>query len=303
MSKHTTFKIGGSADFFVIVEQSEKLIELLKYLNEEGIDYFILGGGSNMLVRDEGFRGVVIKIQNKSCKIQDETLVVSGGHSTVDASQKSVQEGLVGFEWGVGVPGTIGGAVRGNAGAMGGEMKDVIEEVDVYRDGEIFILKNKEINFGYRDSIFKHNTDIIIQAKLKLKSGDKKLAIAKMMDAIKYRNTTQPKGYASTGCIFKNFKIASDFQTTTHPPKWMNSKPLIPQQFLDNHSIPAGWLVEQIGMKGQKIGQAQVSDRHGNFIVNLGGASASDVLQLIEKIKEKVYNKYGFELEEEIQII
>ena len=157
-------------------------------------------------------------------------------------------------------------------------------------------IKNIQINFGYRDSIFKHNTDIIIQAKLKLKYGEKKLAMAKMMEAIKYRNTTQPKGYASTGCIFKNFKITKEFQA-------LDSKFTIPQQFLDNQTIPAGWLVEQIGMKGHQIGRAQVSDRHGNFIVNLGDASASDVLQLIEKIKEKVYNKYKIELEEEIKII
>lgn len=296
LSKHTTFKIGGPADFFVTVDDTDKLVRLLKFLDGEGVSYFILGGGSNMLASDEGFRGVVVKIQDTHNKIQNETIEAGAGMPTVALAQATIQGGLTGFEWGVGVPGTIGGAVRGNAGAMGGEMKDVVEKVEVYKDGEVVIWSNEELQFGYRHSRLKDEGGVVLRVWLKLEKSDNKEGMRKTLEYLQYRNKTQPQGYASTGCIFKNYQIPRDKIQTI-------SKLQIPKEFLERGLISAGWLVEQVGMKGERVGNAMVSERHGNFVVNMGGATAADVLTLVEKIQAAVYDTYGIELKEEIQIL
>ena len=246
LSKHTTFKIGGPADFFVIVDSTDKLVELLNFLIGEGIEYFLIGGGSNMLVSDEGFLGVVIStINNKQITIEDEVVVVEAGATTALVAQESMRNNLTGFEWGVGVPGTIGGAVRGNAGATGSEIKDTLKKVEVYRDGEVIELDNKDCKFGYRNSIFKHNTDIILRVYLRLEKSQNKVNGEAREDALgykelmkialghlQYRNKTQPQGYSSTGCIFKNFTISG-------VAKLRNLN--IPKEFIDSGKIPAGW--------------------------------------------------------------
>ena len=305
LSKYTTFKIGGPADWFVIVEETEKLVELLRFLDSDGTPYFILGGGSNMLVRDEGFQGVVVQISNRKLEIINQNIVIAeSGCVTVDIAQRSIQANLTGFEWGVGIPGTIGGAVRGNAGAMDGEIKDVVEKVGVYRDGEVVALTNTECEFDYRDSIFKHNHDVILQVWLRFEKTASKEGIKKALENLQYRNKTQPQGYASTGCIFKNkeLKILNSKLINEFRNKYLLDDERV-EKFFEIGKISAGWLVEQSGMKGIQVGQAKVSERHGNFIVNLGGATAMDVLTLVEQIKEKVYNTCGIEIEEEIQIV
>ena len=312
LAKHTTFKIGGPADCLVIVEDVDKLVELLKYLDGEGTSYMILGGGSNMLAGDEGFRGVVIKMKISDFRIQNDLLIAEVGCSTVAMAQESIKAGLTGFEWGVGVPGTIGGAVRGNAGAMGGEMKNVVEKVEVYLDGEVVTLNHHECHFGYRESVFKHSKCVILRAYLCLQKNTENTENKKTLEPMKkaleflqYRNQTQPRGNASIGCIFKNIDLAGVYGEA-HRERLLqhfdaqNEKV---REFLHREKISAGWLIEQVGMKGLRVGLAQVSEKHGNFIVNLGGASAQDVLTLIAQIKEKVYDRLGIELEEEIQII
>lgn len=275
LSKHTTFKIGGPATYFVVVSKIESAIELFKFLDEYGEQYILIGGGSNMLVSDNGYSGVVINIQDNTIKIIKNSVRSSAGASTVALAQETIKAGLTGFEWGVGVPGTIGGAVRGNAGATGAEIKDTLKSVDVYRDGSIITLSNEECQFGYRDSVFKHNNDIVLYATFNLENKDNKDVARKALEVLMYRNKTQPKGYASTGCIFKN----------------------------PNKEQSAGKLIDEAGLKGKKIGNAQISEIHGNFIVNLGGATSSDVLLLIDEIKQKVYDTSGVNLEEEIKII
>jgi UDP-N-acetylmuramate dehydrogenase len=295
MNKHTTFKIGGQVDYFLTIGSMDSLVDALKFLDSEGVSYFILGGGSNMLVRDEGFRGVAIQIKDTRCEIQDTVVQCAAGCSTVEVAQKSIAAGLTGFEWGVGVPGTIGGAVRGNAGAMGGEMKDSVDRVEIYRDGEIVEITNAECEFGYRDSVFKHQSDIILRVYLRLKKTEDVSGMKQAMDNLMYRNKTQPQGYASIGCIFKNVEYRI----------WnLESRKIdLPDEFIKKGKVSAGWLIDQSGMKGVRVGNAQVSERHGNFIINLGGATAQDVLSLIEQVKEKVYDTTGVEIEEEIQII
>lgn len=313
MSKHTTFKIGGPAEFFVTVTETDKLIELLGWLDGEGVPYFVLGGGSNMLVRDEGFFGVVIEVKTHEARVKNQVLEAEAGCNMVAMAQLSIQNGLTDFEWGVGVPGTIGGAVRGNAGAMGREMKDCVASVTAYRDGEVATLSKADCAFGYRDSFFKHHQAIVLSVALQLTATAEKDGLKKAMEYLQYRNKTQPQGFASTGCIFKNYEVGSQ-ESRINPDKVgkelrENLLTRFPEDaekistFFEIGKISAGWLVEKSGMKGAQIGDAWVSDRHGNFVVNRGHATASDVLALIEQIKEKVYTATGIQIEEEIQII
>lgn len=300
MSKHTTFKIGGPARYFVSVDNTDNLVALLKLLDEQGIPYMILGGGSNMLVSDDGFDGVVIEVKARDIEIDGTEVKVDAGYPTVAVAQKTVQAGLTGFEWGVGVPGSIGGAVRGNAGAMGSEMKDNVSKIELYSDGEVYTLSNDECEFGYRTSTIKTGGGVALRVYLSLEPSEDQGGMKQALSYLQYRNTTQPQGYASTGCIFKNadMQIYKE-QLLEHFDE--NDEKV--QQFLTVGKISAGWLIEQVGMKGAKIGNAQVSDVHGNFVINLGDATAGDVLSLIEQIKTKVYTIYGIALEEEIQIV
>ena len=292
MSKHTTFKIGGPAQLFVIVDDTDKLIELLKFLDDEGIERFILGGGSNMLADDDEYSGVVININSKKTEVTDTGIIADAGCSTVAIANLSMKEGFIGFEWGVGVPGTIGGAVRGNAGAMGGEMSGNIEKIEAYINGEAVELRNIDCDFHYRHSMFKDSGAVVLRVHLKLEKSENKDGMKKALEYLQYRAKTQPQGFASTGCIFKNFEIGNTK---------LNFE--VPEEFRKKGIISAGWLIDQAGMKGAQKGQAKVSDAHGNFVINLGGATASDVLTLIDEIKEKVYNKFGISLTEEIQLI
>jgi UDP-N-acetylmuramate dehydrogenase len=310
LAKHTTFKIGGPAQFFITILETERLVALLQFLQGEGIPYSIIGGGSNMLASDEGFQGVVIQIKTQKSQVllspesNTAQLFAEAGCATVAIAQLSMQHALTGFEWGVGVPGTIGGAVRGNAGAMGSEMKDNVQSVSVFRDGEVIELTNSDCLFGYRDSLFKHNSDVILSTVISLQKAHTGGTMKQALEYLHYRNKTQPQGFASTGCIFKNI------ETTKISPKvkdaLLHAFPEDAQkieQFFVTGKISAGWLIEKSDMKGFDCGQAKVSETHGNFVVNAGGATAHDVLSLIEQIKEKVYAKTNIPIEEEIQII
>jgi UDP-N-acetylmuramate dehydrogenase len=303
LKKHTTFKIGGPADYFVIVDNTDKLIELLQYINEEGLDYFILGGGSNILASDEGYRGVIIKLQNKDIKIEDDMIISDGGSDVVATARFAAENDLSGMEWGICLPGTIGGAVRGNAAYGGVAIADVLEKVEVYRNGEVLEIDNNECDFSNKDSIFKHNSDIILRVWLKLKKmeteEEKKNSKQTMMDQIQYRASSQPGGF-SAGCAFKNYVVNEEEKEKLK--KIVKEERIL--NILENYNkIPVGWLVDAVGMKGKKIGGAMVSDQHGNFIMNVDNATAQDVLDLIEEIKNKVYNEFGVEIEEEVQVI
>ncbi len=294
LSRYTTFKIGGPVKFLIPVRSVEELQEALKIAHKAHLDYFVFGGASNMLVADEGYRGIAIKMEMNSHSVVDEMVMADAGMITAALTRATIDAGLTGFEWGIGVPGTIGGAVRGNAGAFGGEMRDVVESVNALIDGEIVELSNKECKFGYRHSIFKENGGIVLGVTLRLKMDEERGGAKKMIEFLKQRNETQPKGSASSGCIFKNF----EFEEVK--PQWEG---VIPDNFLAAKRISAGWLIEHAGLKGTKVGGAQVSDVHGNFTTSDGSATAADVRALIEKIKAGVAEKFGIDLQEEIQYI
>lgn len=299
LAKKTTFKIGGPVQYFVTVDTVENAVALFHYLDGSGTPYFVFGGGSNMLVPDEGFDGVAVKIADKRYTVEGVTMTVAAGMTTVEMAQVSIKEGLTGFEWGVGVPGTIGGAVRGNAGAMGSDMSRCVVSVDAYVNGSVETFSHEQCLFTYRESIFKKNGGIVLRVTLGLKKADNTNGMKEALAYLQYRNKTQPQGFASTGCIFKNADMNENKEALL---KHFGEQDEKVQQFLAVGKISAGWLVEQAGMKGVQVGNAKVSETHGNFIVNLGGATAEDVHTLIESIKAKVYDTYGIALEEEIQV-
>jgi len=184
-------------------------------------------------------------------------------------------------------------------------MKDNVHEVDAYKDGEVVTYSNSECAFGYRDSVFKHGGGIILKTRLKLRTTDSQELMQKAISYLQYRNKTQPQGYASTGCIFKNMDVSEETGKENRETllEHFSADDDVVAKFLEIGKLSAGWLVEQVGMKGERRGNAEVSERHGNFVVNMGNAAASDVRALIEDIKTKVYDTYGLSLEEEIQIV
>ncbi|MEK7532716.1 MAG: UDP-N-acetylmuramate dehydrogenase [Patescibacteria group bacterium] len=295
LGSYTTFKIGGPAKYFVSVKSVDELKQAIALALKHSLNYFVFGGGSNMLVADDGFDGMAIKIEMNASSAVDDHIIADAGMVTAALARASIDAGLTGFEWGIGVPGTAGGAVRGNAGAFGGEMKEVVESVDALVDGEVRTFSNAECKFRYRHSIFKENGGIVLGVTLKLKYDEERNGLKKMMEYLDRRNKTQPKGAASTGCIFKNYEFDEPDSS------WKDKN--IPEEFLTKKRISAGWLIEQAGMKGEKEGAAVVSDVHGNFVLNTGGATAADVKRLIERVKSAVAEKFGINLEEEIQYI
>lgn len=291
LAKYTTFKIGGPAKYFVIVEEKEKMVELLNYLMGEGIDYFVLGGGSNLLLSDEGIDAVVINPKFNKIEVSGNVIVVEAAALLSQLVSISTQNSLSGMGWSEGIPGTIGGAVRGNAGAMGFHTATNVTKVEIWRDGEVLQLDHDDCGFGYRDSIFKHNKDVVLQVWLEFEPAEKAELIKEIQYNISCR-TGQPKGY-SAGCFFKN----------VHLENWPGDTSQLPELFIKRGIVPVGWLVEQVGMKGKKRGDAQVGVEHCNFILNLGKAKAVDIKNLVDEIKQKVYDKFGVEIEEEVQIV
>ena len=303
LAGHTTFKIGGPARYFFVAENAEEIKKAVRAAKEFNLHYFILGGGSNVLVSDKGFNGLIIKIQNSKFKIQNSKIIYAeAGMSLGKLVEYSVSKGLTGLEWAAGIPGTIGGAICGNAGAFGKSISETIIGVQALACSEKDNIKikkyiNKDLKFGYRDSIFKHKKNLIIlSAEFKLKKGDKKKNREITAEYLEQRRESQPLEYPSAGSVFKNLKFEIENL------KLLNKYPQL-KKFSKHGMIPAGWLIEECGLAGKKIGRAMVSEKHANFIVNLGKAKAEDVVILISLIKQKIRNKFGIQLQEEIEYI
>ncbi|MFA6547494.1 MAG: UDP-N-acetylmuramate dehydrogenase [Candidatus Magasanikbacteria bacterium] len=291
-SRLTTFDIGGPAQYLVRVADSKKLVDLLTYLNGEGVGYFIIGGGSNLLMPDNGLEGVTIKIQTTKIELVDHTIVAEAGVQLGALVNLASKNNLTGLEWAVGIPGTVGGAVRGNAGAMGLDISNTISKVEIWRDGEVLTLSSKDCGFNYRESFFKSNKDIILRAWFELQPGDKKEIMEKTQAYMKQRTGRFPR-YPSAGSFFKNIKLD----------KWPGDIKELPELFQTRGAVPIGWIVEQLDLKGLTVGGAKISEEHGNFLVNFQEATQADILKLVEIMKEKAYNKFKVELEPEVEII
>lgn len=280
MSKHTSFKIGGPADFFIKINTLDELKEILELCKINKIALTLIGNGSNLLILDEGIRGIVIKLELKQIQfnnIDNEKIevVADSGVQLGLLAQKLLKDEISGFEELSGIPGTIGGAIIMNAGAHKKEMKDVVTEViTMDYDGNIHTFTNEETKFEYRKSKFSSGEYIILQTKLLLEKGNKEKIKEKMDEYAKYRREKQPIEYPSAGSTFKR---GEDFITAK--------------------------LIDDAGLKGYSIGDAQVSEKHAGFIINKGNATAKDVLNLVEYVKEKVYKNFGKKIELEIKVL
>lgn len=309
MSKHTNFRIGGNVERFVVVETRDELVAVLQAIAESNTEFFVLGGGSNTLVADEGYRGTVIQIALRSYVIKNETVTAEAGVPSILLARQTVEAGLSGFEWAIGLPGTIGGAVRGNAGCYGGEMKDVVSSVEVFvikdiGSGAVGIEReewtNADCAFAYRDSKFKHlkYPPIIVSVTLRLAPGDKEAGKKRMQEILTLRKEKQPLQNSSAGCIFKNYEFEKGADLSR-----IEKVAEIPQVFLERGSIGSAWLIDKAGLKGLAVNDAEVSEKHGNFCVNKGHATAKDVRELVKQVKQKVQETLGLELHEEIQYL
>ena len=278
LSKHTTFKIGGVADTYVKVTSLSKLSTILKECRESDIDYMIIGNGSNILASDDGYRGVVIRLDGdfrKIALVDDDTVYCGAGATLAALCKFALNNGLSGLEFAWGIPGSVGGAVFMNAGAYGGEMKDVVYSVNhLTKNGEPGRTEKDALQFGYRTSVYRQNNAIITGATLKLRKDNPEDIRARMDDYLGRRSSKQPLEYPSAGSVFK--RPAGAY---------------------------AGALIEQCGLKGHSHGGAQVSEKHAGFIINKSNATANDVKSLIREVQTKVYDETGYDLECELIIL
>ncbi len=299
LANHTTFRIGGPARYFVAVKNNEELVEAVKYAKANSLPFFILGGGSNLLVNDEGFNGLVIKMKNVNLKMQNDNVKckiecdagVSFGKIILETSKL----GYSGAEWGFGIPGTIGGAICGNAGRLGQAIAQVVESVTVLDENlSVKALSKEECDFGYRESRFKKTNEIILSAFLVFtKKGQ--VEINKVLEEAKAVVKHSPP-YPSAGCIFKNYNVKDESD------ELLRSYPELVER-VRGGKLGVGFLIEQCGLKGRQQGGAKIWEGHVNYIVNVGGAKAQDVVALIKLTKEAVKAKYGIKLEEEARYV
>lgn len=274
MGRHTTFRVGGNADFFVEIGSSQELASIIKYLKQTDHSYFILGNGSNLLVGDKGYEGVILHLGDRFDRIQVENDVVTAqaGALLSTVAKTAAKNGLTGLEFASGIPGTIGGAMVMNAGAYDGEMKQVVTQVTVMTEqGEILELDNETMEFGYRTSIVKNRPLVVLSAQMTLVKGNMAKIQEKMDDFRNRRRSKQPLEYPSAGSTFKR-----------------------PEGYF------AGKLIMDAGLRGYRIGGAQVSEKHCGFIINVGNASAADISELMDEVAERVKDQFAVTLEPEV---
>lgn len=274
MHKHITFRVGGPAEVFVTVDNKEQLEKIIKYLNLVERPYFILGNGSNLLVGDKGYRGVIIRLGGEFTALKTEGNLLTAGASVLlsAAAREAMENGLTGMEFASGIPGSIGGGVKMNAGAYDGEMRQIVESVQVmYKDGSILDLDNDTMEFGYRNSVIKNRPYVVLQVSLRLQPGNKEEILARMNELAARRKEKQPLEFASAGSTFKR-----------------------PEGYF------AGKLIMDSGLRGARIGGAQISEKHCGFVINDGTAIAADIAELIQEVVETVRDKFGVTLEPEV---
>lgn len=275
MKNHTTFKVGGSADYFVIPQNITEAAEIVRLLLRYNIPYYVVGNGSNLLVSDDGFRGVIISVSKglDYINIDGNELTVGAGALLSKVASVAINNGLKGLVFASGIPGSIGGAVVMNAGAYGGEMKDVIKEVTLFdiATSEIVTLSNEDMKFSYRNSVVKSHPYIVLSAVITCENGNVEELKAEATELATKRKEKQPLEYPSAGSTFKR-----------------------PEGYF------AGKLIEDAGLKGYCVGGAQVSQKHSGFVINKGGATATDIITLINDVRAKVYSEYGVVLEPEV---
>jgi UDP-N-acetylmuramate dehydrogenase len=277
LKDHTTYKVGGTCKYFITPKDLEELITLIKYLKKNNMKYMILGNGSNTIFSSKEYDGVIINLSNlNSMKIEGDKIDVEAGYQLIKLSMDALNNGLSGLEFAAGIPGNIGGAIFMNAGAYKSDMSNLVETVTFLDENlELKTLPKEELDFSYRKSLFQKNNYIIISTVLKLTPGDKD-EIKALMDKRKQRRIdSQPLEYPSAGSVFRN----------------------------PSEDIFAGKLIEDLGLKGYTIGGAQISEKHANFIINIGNATGEDIKALIDLVKSKVKEEYNIDLHVEQRFI
>lgn len=275
MKKHTTFRVGGPADLFVMPSSEEEVKAAVAICDEENVPYYIVGNGSNLLVSDKGYRGVIIQLYKEmsGIRVEDNVIYAQAGASLAKIANTALESSLTGFEFAAGIPGTIGGACVMNAGAYGGEMKDVLLEVRVMTsDGDIIVLPKEKLELGYRTSVIAKEGYIVLEAAIELRPGEQE-AIRTYMDELREKRTSkQPLEYPSAGSTFKR-----------------------PEGYF------AGKLIQDAGLRGFRVGGAQVSEKHCGFVINAQDATAADIVSLMEQAAGKVREQFGVVLEPEVK--
>lgn len=276
MKNYTSFKIGGNADIFVIAKNIEEIKYIINFSKKHNIPLNIIGNGSNVLVSDKGIRGITLQIGLKEIKLKENAVIeVEAGVKLGTLAQTLLKNNISGFEFAAGIPGTIGGAIRMNAGAYGGEIKEIVKNVTILNEnGEIITLSNEECKFAYRYSKFVKSKDIILKTTLQLTHGNENEIKQKMDEYAKSRKEKQPLNFPSAGSTFKR---GNDFITAK--------------------------LIDECGLKGYTSGNAQVSTLHAGFVINLGNATSQDVLNVINYVKHVVFEKTGKQIELEIELL
>ncbi|SCP97550.1 UDP-N-acetylmuramate dehydrogenase [Anaerobium acetethylicum] len=277
MKMHTTFKVGGNADYYVMPNSAEEISRIIELCRKTGTDYYVLGRGSNLLVSDEGYRGVIIQIYRNMRQIELDgvTMRAQAGALLSEIAAKAAENSLTGLEFAAGIPGTVGGALVMNAGAYDGEMKDVVISAKLLTlEGDMIELSGEEMEFAYRSSLVEKKNYIVLEATMKLRHGDRQQILDRMKELRQMRETKQPIQFPSAGSTFK--------------------RP-------EGHF--AGKLIMDAGLRGFSIGGAQVSEKHCGFVINKGGATAKDVIQLIKYIKKEVKSQTGIELKAEVKLL
>lgn len=275
MKSHTTFRVGGPADYFVTPQTAEEVAKVIEVCTQEKVPYYIVGNGSNLLVSDKGYEGVIIQIykQMNQVKVEGAQIHAQAGALLSMIAKRALDAELTGFEFAAGIPGTLGGACVMNAGAYGGEMKDVLKSVTVLTGkGEVKTLAKEELELGYRTSVIAKKGYIVLEAVLELQKGEKEKIQAVMDDLKERRVTKQPLEYPSAGSTFKR-----------------------PEGYF------AGKLIQDAGLRGFQVGGAQVSEKHCGFVINKDQATASDVMNLMNQVSDKVYEEFGVRLQPEVK--
>ena len=277
MKQHTTFRVGGNADYFVIPQSAEEVKNIVALCKEADMPYYILGNGSNLLVGDKGYRGVIIQIYKEMnhIRIEDDKVFAQAGALLSRVGTATLEAELTGFEFAAGIPGTVGGAVVMNAGAYGGEMKDIIASATVLtQDGDIIAINKEDLELGYRTSVIAKKGYVVLEAEYQLQKGDKEAIRARMDELKVQRVTKQPLEYPSAGSTFKR-----------------------PEGYF------AGKLIQDAGLRGFQVGGAEVSEKHCGFVINKDQATAADIQELIRQVSDKVMQEFGVKLEPEVKTL
>ena len=297
LAEFTSYKIGGPAKYFYCAETSDSAVEAITLARKENIPYVILSGGTNLLISDKGFDGLVVRMENDQLTIAGTKVTAEAATSMAVMASKTVTAGLTGFEWGVGIPGKVGGAIYGNAGCFGKDIAASLKRVRVlYEQEDVVWMDASKCQFGYRDSLFKkHKEWIILEAEFELEKGDPSEGRKKIKEYVYYRTEKQPHGTATAGSTFTNPNVDTISDELKKEAEELG--------IVRNNTVPAGWLIDKTSLKGKQIGGVKVSKKHANFFENTGNGTAEEMMQLMSFVKQQVRDELGVQLHEEVQLL